>query len=161
MDSGGILCLHYSFCCSPAVYPRGGDAFDVDPLLSAGEGGRKAETESRLGAIDEYLPSPAYRRDGLHLRVVGLIGITIIEKVVEGVLQSTRCEVVGDDGSRLCVPSRLVGVGWQLWCVVQECSNGNVVVGHCDPPVPRVVLIRIVQHHVACCQGVQSIALHR
>ena len=33
MDSGGILCLHYSFCCNPAFYASGGDAFDVDPLL--------------------------------------------------------------------------------------------------------------------------------
>ena len=46
MDSGGILCLHYSFCCSPAISPRGGDASDVDPLLSTGEGGRGPETES-------------------------------------------------------------------------------------------------------------------
>ena len=29
MDSGGILCLHYSFCCGPAFYASGGDAFEM------------------------------------------------------------------------------------------------------------------------------------
>ena len=64
MDSGGILCLHYSFCCSPAISPGGGNAFDVDPLLSTGEGRRGAETESRLGTSDKHFPRPAHRCDG-------------------------------------------------------------------------------------------------
>ena len=33
MDSGGILCFHYSFCCDVPLPARMGDTIDGHPLL--------------------------------------------------------------------------------------------------------------------------------
>ena len=50
MDSGGILCLHYSFCCSPAFYASGGDAFDYQAIEHAAKRNRQHPEKRKLGA---------------------------------------------------------------------------------------------------------------
>ena len=50
MDSGGILCLHYPFCCHSALVPGLCDAADVYPLGPAGWGRREDEMAPPLGA---------------------------------------------------------------------------------------------------------------
>jgi hypothetical protein len=51
MDSGSILCFHYSFSCSPTVLARLFYAVDVYPLLSAGKRGKGFEIIPSLGAV--------------------------------------------------------------------------------------------------------------
>ena len=64
MDSGGILCFHYSFCCALSFPACVGDTIDGHPLLSAGVGRQGAETLPRLGAAGEYFPVAACGCDG-------------------------------------------------------------------------------------------------
>ena len=64
MDSGGILCLHYSFCSHIAVVSRVCHAPDVYPTGSAGGGRRENEMASPLGTFRRDLTLAAVSGDG-------------------------------------------------------------------------------------------------
>ena len=64
MDSGGILCLHYSFGCGLALLPCFLHTPDVHPLLSADRGGEEPETLSPLGTAGEDIPQSSQGSHG-------------------------------------------------------------------------------------------------
>ena len=65
MDSGGILCLHYLFCCRTPMGARMVYSVDVHPRSTAGWGRAADDASPPLGTAGGYLSLIVYSRNGL------------------------------------------------------------------------------------------------
>ena len=70
MDSGGIFCLHYPFCSSPAMGAGMVYAPDVHPAGPTGVRGKRTDAASPLGAFGGDSPFVADSSDGIGGRPV-------------------------------------------------------------------------------------------